>query len=101
MKVDAHEMFVYMSVVCPWADGSCGDEELNKGEVIYFSEAFSGQKVLSVACFAVARFRFCNYVGSVLLHVFCGHPSWRGQWFFPGRCWPQCSVGRVFCSREF
>ena len=82
-------------------DGSCGDEELIKGEVIYFSEAFSGQKVLSVACFAVASFRFCNYVGSVLLHVFAGPPSWRGQWFFPGRCWPQCSVGRVFCSREF
>ena len=62
-------------------DGSCGDEELIKGEVIYFSEAFSGQKVLSVACFAVASFRFCNYVGSVLLHVFAGPPSWRGQFF--------------------
>lgn len=47
-----------------------------------FFQADAGHNAPSVGCFAVASFRLCNYLGFGLLDVFCGHPCWRGQWFF-------------------
>lgn len=66
-----------------------------------FFQADACHNAPSVGCFAVASFRLCNYLRFGLLDVFCGHPYWRGQWFFPGSCWLQGSVSQVFAVASF